>query len=255
MDTQTQIETVHQIIAYPMAFLLVPLALMTAESSKGHRYFGFLFVTIMTFLYVTGMYMSLTRHEWWTWEFYRNISFNFFGFSLLLYGYRAMHLYRHPKLRRPTRLDYALAVTLSITVFTVFCVAIFKNTPMRVYSILGIILLVYEWKELRQGFLPRSILYKRHFRYLLSSYFYVLTVASLVHLNDELPRNIKWLWPTAIGIVVIWLLSTDRPWVAQRRKVVLTIAIKTVLIVALTFGGYAMFELISGAEVIGDNKM
>lgn len=42
----------------------------------------------MTFLYVTGTFMTLTGHDWATWEFARNVTFNFFGYSFLIYGCR-----------------------------------------------------------------------------------------------------------------------------------------------------------------------
>lgn len=92
---QHTLETIHQSVGYPVVFLLVPAALITFGGKRGHRPFDYIYIAAMTFLYCTGTFMTLTRHEWSTWEFYRNITFNFFGFSLLFYGYRAMHLARN----------------------------------------------------------------------------------------------------------------------------------------------------------------
>ena len=255
LDVQNVVQSGHQLVGYPLAFLVIPLALATYGGVKGHRQIGWAFVGLMCFLYLTGVFMTLTRHDWWTWEFFRNLSFNFLGFSFVLYGYRAMYLFRHPNNPRPTRLDYFLAWMLTLTVAGVFCLAIFKNTPMRVYAIVGIILVVKEWKELRAGFSPRSVLYQRHFRYILAACFYVLTVASIVHLGAELPRNIKWLWPTILGVCLLFLMSSGRPFFARIRRRLTRFSVVTLITVTLLFGAYAMYELAIGVVKIGTHPM
>ena len=113
-DLQHTVETIHQTVGYPVVFLLVPAALITFGGKRGHRLFGQIYIACMVFLYCTGTFMTLTRHDWATWEFYRNVVFNFFGFSLLIYGYRAMYLARNFQHPSPQRLDYMLAWLLTI---------------------------------------------------------------------------------------------------------------------------------------------
>ena len=162
------IEPVHQLIGYPLAFLVVPLALWTFGGTGRHRWFGWICIGVMIFLYLTGLFMTLTRHEWGSWAFYRNLSFNFFGFSLLFYGYRAIYLFRNQQVKSPSALDYCLAILLTITVVSVFSVAVIQNTAMRVFALVGIWLVYREWRELMAGFQLRQVLYRRHYRYLLA---------------------------------------------------------------------------------------
>lgn len=243
-DLQHTIETVHQFVGYPVIFLLVPAALITFGGKQGHRAFGLLYIATMVFLYCTGTFMTLTRHDWGTWEFYRNVTFNFFGFSLLIYGYRAMYLARNFKQPTPQNLDYMLAWLLTLSTVALFMVAVFKNTPMRVYTLIGVILVIMEWRELAAGYTPKAVLYRRHIRFILASYFYALTVVSILHLNDELPRNWKWLWPTALGIVMVYGMTTVKnSWIRQHKPAVMRASVYTLLGVIICFGIYVVIEL------------
>jgi len=244
---QPLVESVHQTVGYPVAFLLVPLLLATFAGKPGHRSAGWTYLALMTFLYVTGTFLTLTRHDWGTWEFARNVTFNFFGFSLLIYGCRAAYLLHGRGSSAPGRLDYGLAVVMSLSVVALASVAVWKNTPMRVYTLIGVLLVVLEWRDLRAGFQPRSVLFNRHVRFVLGSCFYVLTVASLVHLNDELPRNVKWLWPAALGAAVIYLMTSSRGLLRANRRRVTRVALAATGIVVVTFGVYAVSEFLFGA--------
>lgn len=243
---QHLVESVHQVVGYPVAFLLVPVLLATFAGKPGHRTAGWTYLVLMTFLYVSGTFLTLTRHDWGTWEFARNLSFNFFGYSLLFYGIRAAYLFHRREAGPPTALDYSLAVLLTVSVAALASVAVWKDTPMRVYTLLGIVLVVLEWRDIKAGFQPRSVLYNRHVRFVLGSFFYVLTVASLVHLNDELPRNGKWLWPAIIGMTAIYLMTNGRAALVRRRRAINRAALAAVGVVTVAFGAYAVSEFLFG---------
>lgn len=243
---QQLVESVHQSVGYPVAFLLVPVLFATFAGKPGHRAAGWTYLVLMIFLYLTGSFLTLTRHDWASWEFARNLSFNFFGFSLLLYGLRAAYLLHRRGAPAPVGIDYGLAALLTVTVVALASVAIWKNTPMRVYTLLGIVLVILEWRDLKAAFRPRAILYNRHVRFVLGSCFYVLTVASLVHLNEELPRNVKWLWPSVIGFTVIYLMTSGRrPLVVNRRRITRA-ALAVTGVVVVSFGAYAVSEFLLG---------
>ena len=238
---------IHRAVAYPFAFLLAPAALLTFAGAPGHRRLGKAYLYLMTFLYATGSVVTLTG-DWGTWGFARNVVFNLFGFSLVLFGARAMVLFRRPGPVVPGRLDRALAGLLVATTIALIVLGLFRDTPVRVFAGLGALLCWLELKELRAGFQPRALLYHRHVRYILASYFYVLTVASVVHLGDELSRDLKWLWPAAIGMVVVWTTTTRARWIWTRRRAVLRGAIALTVLLALAFGGYAMVEVARAAR-------
>ncbi|GJL84029.1 MAG: hypothetical protein DHS20C01_36630 [marine bacterium B5-7] len=242
-------------VGYPTAFLVAPFALATFGGAKGHRTSGIIFVCLMTFLYVTGLYMSLTRHEFGSWEYFRNLVFNFFGFYLAVLGFRSIYLLRRPNVSCPVRIDYVMASILTGVAVCLITLAVFRNTPVRVLAIVACILTWVEWKELRMGFSPRGVLYARHARYIVAAYLYVLTVASIVHLGDELSRNLKWLWPTMLGFLLIPLISTRHYSLVKHRRKTTRYAVTVLLLIALSFGGYAMYEVVSGQMVIGAQRM
>ncbi|MGA8261913.1 MAG: hypothetical protein WB783_17005 [Arenicellales bacterium] len=239
-------QLVHQTVGYPVAFLLVPFLLLSFAGKPGHRTAGWAYLVLMTFLYGTGTFMTLTRHEWLTWAFARNVTFNFFGYSLLLYGLRAAYLLHRRDASAPRRLDYGLAVVLTASVVALASVAVWKDTPMRVFTLLGIVLIVLEWRDVKARFRPRSRLFNRHARFVLGSYFYVLTVVSVVHLNGQMPRNLKWLWPTSIAIVVIYLITSSRHFLLTHRRVITKSALAVTGIIAVCFGAYAVSEFLFG---------
>ena len=244
--TQHLVQLVHQTVGYPVAFLLVPFLLLSFAGKPGHRTAGWAYLVLMTFLYGTGTFMTLTRHEWQTWAFARNVTFNFFGYSLLLYGLRAAYLLHRRDASAPRRLDHGLAVLLTASVVALASVAVWKDTPMRVFTLLGIALVVLEWRDIKARFQPRSRLFNRHARFVLGSYFYVLTVVSVVHLNGTLPRNLKWLWPTSVAVVVIYLITSNRRFLVTHRRVITKSALAVTGIIAVCFGAYAVSEFLFG---------
>ncbi len=202
----------------------------------------------MIFLYCTGTFLTLTRHDWLTWGFARNVTFNFFGFSMVVYGYRAVRLYRSATELGPTRLDYALSALLFVSMLALSAVALWKDTPMRVFAAMGLLLCVLEVRELRWGFKPREVLLRRHIRYMLASYFYMLTVVSIVHLGDELPGRMRWLWPTILGAFIIYFAGAKTPSVSAPGPF-LRWAVGATLVIGLSLGAYVMFDLWSGANL------
>lgn len=240
---------VHRIAGYPLAFIVAPLALASFAGARGHRGAGRWYVFLMTFLYVSGTSLTLTRHDWGSWEFARNVVFNLFGFSLLFYGFRAMWLMNHPAEPRPVLLDRVLLVALAVMVTGTVVVALLRNGPMHGIALVGVILLAYEFRDWRRGF-TASDLYRRHIRYMIGSYCYVLTVVSLVHLGDELPRDMRWLWPSLMGVLVIGASTAARPHLLRRNRARVTrLAMRAALGIALLLGLYVGWELVVGVSV------
>ncbi len=233
---------IHRIVGYPLAFVVAPLALATFAGRARHRAFGVAYAAGMAFLYVTGSSLTFTQYPYASWEFGRNVAFNLLGFTFLLNGVRAIWLWRRPEIPRPAALDRALFALSTGALVLMGLLALVKNTPLRVFTLVGIALWVLDRRDWRSGF-TRAALYARHARYILASYFYVLTVVSLVHLRDELRTNARWLWPTAIGIAVIWLADAAARPGAPWRLVANRWAMRVTLAVALAFGLYTGLEL------------
>ena len=228
------LELVHRLVGYPLAFVIAPWAVATFAGKPGHHWSGKAYALVMTFLYLTGTTLTLTRHPWGSWEFGRNVIFNLLGYSLLLHGWRSMWLVTHPQTPRPVLLDRLLLALLAAMVTVLAALAVARtNTPLHIFVVIGIGLVLLELRDWSRG-LTRPILYRRHARYMLGSYFYVLTVVSLVHLKDELTSDARWLWPSAIALAVIWFVgegSRANKW-----------AVRATLAVALAFGVYVGYD-------------
>jgi hypothetical protein len=246
---------IHRWVGYPTAFLVAPLAVLAFAKPVLHRATGKTYLILMTFLYLTGTYVTLTQHDWHKWDFARNVVFNFFGYSLLLYGWRAIRLFRAEGQPTPTRLDWMLAGLLTVSVAGLVTVASVRDTPMRIFAAVGVVMVALEFRELRNGFRPKSVLFRRHTRFILASYFYVMTVVSVVHLGDELPRNLKWSWPTILGAVVIALTGTGARYLYQPRGRTLRLAVGMTAAIAVLYAGYVAYDLARhGAPMVGQGN-
>jgi hypothetical protein len=248
----TLLELIHRYVGYPTAFLVAPLALLAFARPGLHRRFGAIYLGLMVFLYLSGTWRTLTHHDWASWPVYRNLAFNFLGFSMVIYAWRAIVLFRRPGPTRPERLDWLLAGVLACSVLFLTAVALIRDLPMRIFALIGIGLVILEFRELRAGFQPRALLFRRHLRYTLLSYYYVLTVVSLVHLKEELPREVKWLWPTGVGMLALWLAtrgSTGPGGVTRARS--LRMAVWITLGFGGVLGSYALTELARGSLAPG----
>lgn len=245
---------IHRVVGYPTAFLVAPVALLAFARPALHRRWGTAYLYCLIFLYLTGTFLTFTGHAWHTWDFARNVVFNFFGFSMVLYGWRAIHLFRQVGQPSPTRFDWALAGMLSATVLGLLVVAAVRDTPMRLFALVGITFCVLEFRELRDRFQPKSVLFRRHTRFILASYFYVLTVVSIVHLGDELPRNLKWIWPTLFGGLIIAATGNAARRFAEPRGKVLRLAVGATVLVAVLYAGYVAYDLGRGTAVMGQGN-
>jgi hypothetical protein len=244
------VEWFHRLVGYPTGFLVAPLALLSFAVAGRHRRWGQAYIYLMIYLYVTGLFMTLARHSWGSWEFARNVFFNFYGFSLVLYGYRAIALFRGRAEPVPSTLDRFLAGVLLSTTAALILLNWRHDTPMRGFAIVGVVFSTLEVRDLRRSFWPRDMLLTRHLRFMLGSYFYVLTVLSIVHLQ-RLPRNLKWLWPTAVAVpIVILATSEGRRFLAEGRSRNLAYAVGATLFTAATLGLYILAGAVRGDPLV-----
>jgi hypothetical protein len=233
--TLEAVELVHRIVGYPLAFIVGPWALASFAGAPGHRWSGKAYAIAMTFLYLTGTSLTLTRHPWGTWEFGRNVAFNLFGYSLLLHGFRAMWLLNNKDAKRPVALDYVLlAAMLGLAAMLAILAVQRSNSPMHVFAALALVLAALEIRDWRTG-LTAKALYARHVRYMLGSYFYVLTVVSIVHLRDELTNDARWMWPSVLGAATLWLVGESKRTTRWTMRLLLAISV--------AFGAYVAWEV------------
>lgn len=204
------VELIHRVVAYPTGFVIAPLAFIAFLTPRVHRRWGRIYVGLMIFLYVTGTAMTVTRHPWGSWDLARNLAFNLLGFSTAMYGWRAGVLFgRAGAHARFAAFDRALLALLTTNVLALVAVAAIRDGFTKVFAVAAVALLVVDWREHLAPSLTRQHLYLRHARYMLVSYLYLLTVASIVHLAPLAPNAIKWLWPTALGTILVPLATSS----------------------------------------------
>jgi hypothetical protein len=242
MDPIIVVERIHQAIGYPTAFVVGPAALLAYRNGRIHRRLGLTYAWAMTALYALGTFLTFSRHWADSETFWRNLSFNLLGFWLLFLGWRAMRLFKRREEPAPQPLDWTLFSVLFAASAGLFA---FGNGTMKKIALVGAVLAAADLVELRRGFRPRLALFARHVRYMLASFYYVLTVVSIVHLG-ALPRRVKWLAPVLVGLVVIaatqWALRGSGP----HQRVVLRAAVLVTVALSWSLLAYVVWAVAAG---------
>lgn len=200
----------HKMLGFTTVLVVGPAVLLVGLGGRAHRRLGLVYILCMTALYLSGSWFTFTKHELLGYKFLRNFSFNLFGFSLLLLAWRAVPLKRDDG-GVVTRLDRAAwtgLVALSIAMLPLG----FKRWPMFVFGGVGLVFAWMDWREMRGGVLSAKVRLDRHIRYMMASYYYVVTLLSILILPGGLKA--KWAWPTAVAAVVILVLT--QPAIRQR---------------------------------------
>lgn len=216
----------HRMVGYVAAFAIAPLALSAFAAPPRHRIWARTYLCLMVPLYATGLWFTFQRHEIGSFAWVRNLAFNFLGFFFLLLGWRAMWRFRRKALV-PAMLDRTMRGAMLAASAVLVALGVLHHFPSFVLGSLGLWLGFSVFRESTD--IHR--LYVTHQRCMLGSYFYVLTVLSLVHVRA--PTDLKWLWPALLGVP---LAAYATRGVDTRRRT--GIAVRVVLAIALGLGAY-----------------
>lgn len=193
----------HKLLGFVTVLIVGPAVLLVTVGGKTHRRVGVLYFVCATLLYLSGSYFTFTKHDLLGYKFARNLSFNLFGYSLLVLAYRAVPIKR-PDGGAPTRVDRGLNVFLALLSFAMLPLGI-KRWPMAIFGVIGLVFAWVDRQEFRSGEYSAAIRLNRHIRYMMASYYYVVTLLSILLLPGGL--KIKWAWPAAVALPVILLLT------------------------------------------------
>ena len=193
----------HKCLGFVVVFLVAPGALLTTKGDRLHRRLGTVYVFGMLLLYATGSYFTLTIDPVIQKKVARTLLFNFFGILLVVMGYTALGVPRAAGRLQPRTRDWALLYTLLLTSVLMIPVG-FYRWYMFVFAVAGVSLFVVDYRAFR-GLGRREVWLDRHIRYMLSSFFYVVTILSIL----ELPRGFrfKWAWPSLVGALLVVLVT------------------------------------------------
>jgi hypothetical protein len=219
----------HRLVGYLAAFAVAPLALSAFARPTRHRTWARTYLCLMVPLYATGLWFTFQRHEIGSFAWTRNVAFNFLGFWFLFLGWRAMWRFRQKALA-PTPLDRAMRGAMLAASAVLVGLGMLHHFPSFVLGCLGLWLGLSVFRETGEA----HRLYVTHQRCMLGSYFYVLTVLSLVHVRA--PTDLKWLWPALLGVPLAAYATQGAD--ARRRT---GLVVRLVLAIALGLGTYIVF--------------
>jgi hypothetical protein len=195
----------HLALGFATAFAIAPFALCAVPGSRAHRRAGKLYVVCMCLLFASGMVFTFTKHELLSYKWARNFAFNTLGFLLLFPGVRALRMRAGADRLIAQPLDRALSAALAALSLALLALGP-RKWPLFLFGALGLAFVWLDWRETSGAAPVRSV--DRHVRYMLSSYFYVLTVVSLVY--GPAGSELKWVWPLALGAIVVPLATSRR---------------------------------------------
>jgi adenosine deaminase len=191
---------VHEVLGYLTVFVIGPATLLSRRRNLSHRRWGQAFVVAMLLLYASGTPRTFYYQEWLYWGLARNIAFNLFGILQVLIGYRAVKTWKSGARNWSDRL---LATIYPATGISLVVIGL-RDLPVFLMGWFAIVVAAIDLAELRRNPKDRRTHMRRHLRHMFGSYYYLLTVLSIVHL--PLGHDVKWLLCGIFGMSV-WLLG------------------------------------------------
>jgi hypothetical protein len=195
----------HIWLGFATAFGIAPVALCAAPGGRLHRRAGLLYGVAMCALFASGMVFTFTQHELLSYKWARNVVFNAFGFSLLFPGVRALRMRVDADRLVARPLDRALTAALAALSVPMLALGV-RKWPLFLFGAVGAWLVWLDLRETRGGAARAPQPLDRHLRHMLGSYFYVLTVVSLVY--GPPGSELKWVWPLALALPIVALATS-----------------------------------------------
>lgn len=196
---------VHRLLGYATVLVIGPAVLLTWRRHDVHARWGRFYVYAMVLLYLSGTPRTFYFQPWPSWSLARNFTFNFFGILQVLVGFRAIFRWKgSPQGRVDNWLTWVFCVNAAGMI-----VAAPPDLPIFLVGLFALAVAACDEVELRRNPLDGRVHMRRHLRHMFGSYYYLLTVLSIVHL--PVGHDLKWLWCGAFG-VAMWLLSRGGQW-------------------------------------------
>jgi adenosine deaminase CECR1 len=203
----------HQVLGYLIAFVIGPATLISWTNRPWHRRWAKVFLLGMLVLYLTGTPRTFLFQAPLSWGFVRNLTFNFFGVFQLIIGYRAIRLWSNPQGTLLT-LDRLYFFTLVLLGLAMTAIGL-SDWPMLLFGVIALIFAALDGQAVSR-WSNRQMQLSRHLRYVFGSYYYLLTVISIVHAPAG--HDTKWLWPAVWGILIWTLAYAARDYSRQQKS-------------------------------------
>ena len=192
-----------------VALLVAPGAMLTRKGGLWHRRWGKAYFWSMTGVALTAVVLSLMRSGLFL------LLVAVFSFYLASAGYRV--LYRKTPQQRANIWDWSVtALMLSGGAALVSYGALLLRTSSFgavavVFGMIGLLLAVLDARSFLRPPADKRAWWYAHMIRMLAAYIATMTAFSVVNFHF-LPPLVRWLWPTAVGTVGIFM------WVRYYRK-------------------------------------
>jgi uncharacterized membrane protein len=212
METSMAIVRLVHIAAGMLALFVAPVAMATTKGGPAHRRWGKVYFWMMAVVAATAIPLSFYRPA----LFFALIAvFSFYG---AFYGYRALYRKRRREGAGATGWDWAAAIVVLIVSGGLIVLGLVEppaawERPGTVAVVFGVIGAAFAGRTLWRFARPsgdRQAWWFNHMGGMLGSYIATVTAFSVVNFT-ALPITVRWLWPTAIGVPLIFA------WVAYEK--------------------------------------
>jgi hypothetical protein len=191
------------------AFLLAPVALMTAKGGKQHRRWGKVYLWSMGIVAATALPMAL----------YRPVLFlalvAVFSFYLAFAGYRVLRLKDLSRGGEPKAIDWVAAVITTIDGAVLLWLGLLRPASIQVIPAVGVAFGVIGMMSGLRSILmfvrkptEKMFWWFTHLESFLASYIAAWSAFSAVTLSQVFGNQwYVWLWPTIVGVPAISITS------------------------------------------------
>jgi hypothetical protein len=206
-------ETLHLVTLYihiaagTVAFVAAPVALIVKKGAASHRRWGKIYFWAMTFITVSGIALSIMISNLFL------FCVGFFSYHLVASGYR--WLYRKNPKKQVARLDWFIngtAIVIDAALVGIGIVTIVNNSSDAfgyISTVFGLLGLNFAWQNIKQYLKPpaeKGAWLFNHIGGMIGGYIATVSAFSAVNM-DFMPTILQWLWPTILGIPVIYFFT------------------------------------------------
>ena len=195
------------------AFFIAPVPLLTAKGGKTHRRWGKVYFWAMAVVAATAIVLAL-------WRPILFLAFvSVFSFYFAFRGYRVLSHKRPLQGQGPGAIDWVAAVLALLGSSALIVLGILRPRPVWVqlsvvaivFGVIGVSFAASDiWRFLHPP-ADRNFWWYAHMAGMIGSYIAAVSAFSVVNFHF-LPRVVRWLWPSAIGVPGIFL------WVAYYKR-------------------------------------
>ena len=192
------------IAAGTVAFIAAPIALAIRKGGKGHRNWGKIYFWAMTMISISGIVLSVLLQNLFL------FCVAFFSYHLVASGYR--WLYRKNPNQKVALLDYAIHIIAGVFNAGLVVVGVMRwfqdssDAFAYISTVFGLLGLNFSRTNIIQLLHPperKANWLFNHIAGMIGGYIATVSAFSAVNMHF-LPTIIQWLWPTIIGIPVMY---------------------------------------------------